>query len=305
MKNNGFTLIELLAVLVILSVIMTIIFPAVTNILKQGKETVQSVQIDTILDSTYDYTLKNTNLLPEYGSATYITLNELKRERLIDSDIKDALTKELFPEDLVISIKNVGANYNKNIINSKIKGHYLYTVESELMKTGEFNSNRPTIKFADYNTELIVINIDIGDEYIPLNYTATSIKGVNITDRVIENIIYNSKIVEEVDTYTTGVYYVNYSVVDLEGYSNSATVNIIISDNVKPALVIPDNISISGELKFYDLMEGVSCTDNSKKCNISYNGSIDYGVLGKYVIEYKASDETGNTTTKKRVITVE
>lgn len=305
MKKNGFTLVELLAVLVILAVLMTLIFPTVTDILKKSKETVQNVQVDRILKSTYDYTLKNTSLLPEYGNTTYITLNELKKEKFIDSDIKEASTGKLFSEDLVISIKNVGANYDNDVINSKVKGHYLYTVESEFMATDEFNSNRPTIKFSGYDTELVVINMNIGDTYTPLEYTATSISGIDLTDKVVENIIYNSKNIDEVDTSTAGIYYVNYSVVDLNGYSNYVAVNVIVSDNIKPALTVPENVSISTDVSYYDLMDGVSCSDNSGKCKISYSGDIEYGVVGKYIIEYKAFDEGGNTTILKRVITVE
>ena len=51
-------------------------------------------------------------------------------------------------------------------------------------------------------------------------------------------------------------------------------------------------------------MSNVSCEDNSGKCNIEVSGSINYGVVGKYIIEYKATDPSGNTTTQKRVITI-
>ena len=51
-------------------------------------------------------------------------------------------------------------------------------------------------------------------------------------------------------------------------------------------------------------MDGVSCTDNSGKCDIDVDGTIDYGTIGTYSIKYKASDPSGNTVTKERVIKV-
>ena len=51
-------------------------------------------------------------------------------------------------------------------------------------------------------------------------------------------------------------------------------------------------------------MEGVVCEDNSDECEIDIEGSIDYGKTGKYIIKYIAKDPSGNTTSKKRVITI-
>ena len=52
-------------------------------------------------------------------------------------------------------------------------------------------------------------------------------------------------------------------------------------------------------------MNNVTCSDNSGYCDIEFSGEIDFGVIGKYIITYTAKDPSGNTTTKKRVITIE
>ena len=44
---------------------------------------------------------------------------------------------------------------------------------------------------------------------------------------------------------------------------------------------------------------------NSGKCEIKVVGDINFGVAGKNIIEYRATDPTGNTTIIKRVITIE
>lgn len=305
MNKKGFTLIELLAVVVLIAVIIAIVFPSISNILNQSKETVSDVQINRILDAAYDYTLKNIELLPEKEDTVYLTLNELKKERLIDADIKDSITKKSFAEDLVISIKNVGSKYNNISKNSKINGNYLYTAEIDFMNTEEFKEKKPSIIFEGYDVNPIVINLNLGDKYNFPEYTSTSYDGEDLTNKVIKNIIYNSQNSDSINTNTAGIYYINYSVVDSNGYSNYATINVVIADNQKPILVIPDNVTISSNILDYDLLEGTSCTDNSGACDISFSGNISFGVPGKYIINYTASDPSGNTTILKRVITIE
>lgn len=304
MDKKGFTLVELLAVITIISIILAIVFPEVTGVIKRANKTVKDIQINRILDSAYDYTLKNTNILPNKNEVKYITLNELKKEALIDGDIKDSVTNENFSDDLVIGIRNT-KNRNNDTKYSKLHGDYLYTVEFEFMNSNTYDKNRPTIEFEGYNTNLVVMNLNIGSTYTPIKYSATSIDGIDLTNEVVENIIYNSKNVKKIDTSKPGIYYVNYSVVDENGYSNLSTVNVIVSDNTKPSLIIPSNQTINTDVTSFDLLEGVSCSDNSGYCDIEINGTINFGTSGKYIIEYIASDSFGNTTSLKRVITIE
>ena len=126
-----------------------------------------------------------------------------------------------------------------------------------------------------------------------------------MTNNVIENIKYKSNVVNKINTYDAGIYYINYSVIDEFGYSTNEIVSLIILDDEKPNLVIPDNVTISRDVNTYDLMDGASCTDNSGKCDIEISGNINFNNVGKYIIEYKAFDPTGNTTILKRVITIE
>ena len=169
----------------------------------------------------------------------------------------------------------------------------------------EFKEKKPSIIFEGYDVNPIVINLNLGDKYNFPEYTSTSYDGEDLTNKVIKNIIYNSQNSDSINTNTAGIYYINYSVVDSNGYSNYATINVVIADNQKPILVIPDNVTISSNILDYDLLEGTSCTDNSGACDISFSGNISFGVPGKYIINYTASDPSGNTTILKRVITIE
>lgn len=302
MNKKGFTLVELLAVFVILGAILLLVIPAVTDVLKQSKETITGTQINKILDSAYDYTLKNINKLEE--DTLYITLNELKKEGLIDSDIKDIKTKEEYPNNLVISIKKVDAAYDYNEKYSKKNGNYLYTVELNLMNTEEFKNNKPTIIVDGYEESLFK-TIDINESFEEPSYSAVSYKNEDLTEEVVKNIIYKSKNIDSIDTSKAGIYYINYTVVDSEGYSALKVLNVVIVDNQLPSLSIPDNFTISSSVDNYDLMKGVSCTDNSGDCEIKINGEIKFGVKDKYQIEYIASDPSGNTVSDKLIITVE
>ncbi len=304
MNKKGFTLVELLAVLIILAIILAIVFPAVNDIVSESNNTMSNVQINKILDATYDYSLKNINKLPESGDTIYITLNELKKDGFIDSDIKDIISNDEYPNNLVISIKNVGTNYKYNKEYSKVNGNYLYTVEAKFMNQPEFTDNMPDIILDGYE-ESLVETIDINSDFVEPSYIATSYEGVDLTDKVIKNIIYKSKNTDKVDTSKAGIYYINYAVVDSKGYSTVVVLSVIITDEELPILTVPENITISASDTEFDLNEGVSCIDNSGQCKIKINGDIKFGTVGKYTIEYVGTDPSGNTVTDRRIITVE
>jgi len=296
--KKGFTLVELLAVITIITIIFVIVYPIVTDIIMDSENVVNNSTYNDILDAAYDYTLKNMSSLPENNEIKYITLNQLQKEGLIDVNIKDVIENEIFPPHLVISIEDISSSSKTSNELSKIRGNYLYTIEDIVEK------NKPIIEFSGYSNSPIVINVNLGSEYEELIYTATSYLGENITDKVIKNIIIDSHTADFVDTSLAGIYYINYSVVDEDGNSSSSIVNLIITDTQSPKLNVPENETISSSITSYDLMEGVSCTDNSGECEIGVNGQINFGQEGKYIIEYIAKDPSGNTTNVKRVITI-
>lgn len=301
MNKKGFTLVELLGVITIMAVILTIIIPVVGGVLNRSKNTIYNAQVNDILNSAYDYSLKKINLLPDDGETTYILLNELKKYGFIENSLKDPKTNEEFSNDLVISIQNVGTNYKNNDNMALLNGNYLYKIETNLTD----DTNKPTIVFTGYSETPTLINLNIGDIYTELEYTAESSEGDDLTDEVITNITYNLSNTAEIDTMEVGIYHVDYCVVDDYGYSICERVNVAINDSVKPVLTIPDHVTISTSITSYDLMNGVECSDNSGKCDIEVTESIKYGVSGKYTVSYKAFDPSGNTTEEKRVITIE
>ena len=298
MNKRAFTLVELLGIIIILSVILALVFPSVTDIINQSKETTYQTQINKILNAAYDYTLKNPKFLPESGEISFITLGELKQVGLIESNLTNPENLESFPNDLIVIIKNTNEpEYDKKT--SKKEGKYLYTV-----KEGSKNNSgiAPTITLP-----ITVASLELNDPVPDISdapYSATDSAGNNITDKVKYFIAKGDSIVDSIDTSTFTVYKLYFVVVDDAGNSTSQIINIIVGDTTSPTLSIPSNttISLGSSLNLYN---GASCEDNSGFCDITVTESIDYQTSGVYTVTYTAQDPSGNTTTKERIITIE
>lgn len=118
MKKNGFTLPEVLGVITVLALLALLIAPIITKVIKDNKQRLYNIQIKEIEKAAKDYALKNTDVLPEDGSSTIITLEEIKKGGYIQKDVRNPITKELFSDELKIEITN---HYNQ----------YTYTVLQE------------------------------------------------------------------------------------------------------------------------------------------------------------------------------
>ncbi|MBQ2946748.1 MAG: DUF5011 domain-containing protein [Bacilli bacterium] len=306
MKNKGFTLVELLAVLIILAIIFVISVPLMTEILDQSKNTLYKKQINTILDATYDYSLKYIEYLPEDNNISYITLGELKYEGIVDYDLTDPETNERFKNELVISINKVGTGYKNSDIHAKLKGDYLYIVEVDKLKEAKNLKPIITLDGLTKNTDgNYILTLDLNQEINNIAYSAISANGVDLTKKVKKYILLNDIPTDNITTTNSGIYKVHYTVVDNNGYANTATLSIIIADTTIPTITLPNTNKIGKDVTNFDLLKNVTCEDNSGYCDIEFSGEIDYGVVGKYIITYTAKDPSGNTSIKKRVITIE
>lgn len=306
MKQKGFTLVELLAVLVILAIIFVISVPLMTEILDQSKNTLHKKQIDTILDATYDYSLKNINYLPDDNDINFVTLGELKYEGIIDYDLTDPDNNEKFEDNLVISISKVGAGYRNEDIYAKLKGDYLYKVEVDKLELSKALGPIITIDTLTQNSDgNYILTLDLNQEFNNLNYSAKSVNGIDLTNKVKKYILFNNVPANDINTSLTGVYKIYYTVVDDRGYATTAILSLIVADTTLPEIKFPENNKINKDTTTFDLMKDVSCEDNSGYCDIEFSGEIDFGVTGKYVITYTVKDPSGNTNTKKRIITIE
>mgnify|MGYP006069958417 CR=1 FL=1 len=286
--KRGFTLVELLGVLLVLAVIALITFPIVTKSIKDNKERLYNSQLEEIKLGAEKWAYKNLSLLPDQdGETITVTLLTLKESGDVPLDVRDPRTGELIPNDMMITIE-----FKNN--------DYIITIDTESGSdiTDDYNENAPIIVLNGGHVEFVEIN----SQYNEQGAKAISKAGTTLSNI---DIIYqeNGKEVASVDTSKFTTYTAIYSVTD-NGYTSRVTRTIVIRDTTAPNLVIPNNVELTKEqLISFDLLEGVSATDNSgETINVETRG-FDTLPTDK-IVEYKACDSRNNCVTKRRLIKI-
>lgn len=154
--KRGFTLIEVMAVVIILSIIGVIAVVAVDKTIKDNNEKIYKMQISNIEDAARVWANANVKYLPEEDNAAIsIPLLLLKKEGIIDKEIKNPKTGSLFYDNMYIDIIYETPSYNHNAD----EGTYTYNVVEDSGTTNFGNLNIPIIILNDtLNKE-----IDVGD----------------------------------------------------------------------------------------------------------------------------------------------
>lgn len=125
-------------------------------------------------------------------------------------------------------------------------------------------------------------------------------KGVNTKKDYTISYFKNGNEVIDVDTTTFGTYQISYYI------ENEETIHrtVIIVDKKAPTITVPDKQTItSSEVSDFDLRKGVKVSDNSDEVTLTYENTLST-TPGDYIITYKATDSSDNTTYRKRLIKV-
>ena len=112
--KKGFTIIELLAVITIISLILLLVVPTVTNLISNSEEKGYNIQIKSIKDAAINFTLENYSLFAssdKFDSFT-IDLKLLKDLAFIDYEIKNPKTNKYFSDDTTIKLTRDKNNYD-------------------------------------------------------------------------------------------------------------------------------------------------------------------------------------------------
>ncbi len=129
MNKKGFTLVELLAVIVILGLLGALTIPLVEKIIKDNREKVHQVNVDTILNAAYDYAQTNPDYLPDPvdgDEGTTILLQQLYASGLLKDDMVNPNTDSKYNENCEIIITYYAAAPASMPKYSKFYGNYLF-----------------------------------------------------------------------------------------------------------------------------------------------------------------------------------
>lgn len=287
-KTYAFTLVELMVVIVIIGLVASLTIPTINKSINNSKKNLYDLQIKNIEDGAKSWASANIWLLPANdGEAITITLGQLKLEGFVDGDVINPKTEKSFPNDLEIIIK-------------KESGNYIYDVDEESgTAISDSTVSKPTIILLGEP----VVNVEINTGYIEPGVIAKNIDG-STNESVNITIKKDGETVTSIESTAIAHYEITYSVTD-NGTISNAIRNVYIRDTTPPELTIPSDATISvSAVSGYDLMTGVTTSDNSglePSITISSNLSA---IKGDYTVTYKALDMSGNQTVKVRKITV-
>ena len=286
MKKRGFTLVELMGVIIILGVIGLIAIPTVRKVTNESKEKLYKVQISNIKDGLKNWATTNSKSLPqEEGQTITITLGQLKMAGFIDNELKNPKTNKCFGNDMELIIKR----FQKNYI-------YEVNLDSGTEKDTCDDYMRPYIMLNGATT----VYVEVGEEYKELGAIALDELGNDITNSI------TTKINETMDTSKVGNKYIITYTVTTDNNTESINRTVIVRDTKAPIINVPPDIVIDNTITSFDVMEGVSVTDNSgETISVSAKSNISFGIPGEYTITYTAKDSSGNVTTTKRKLVIE
>lgn len=294
MNKKGFTLIELSAVIIILGIIVIITFPVVKNTIYKSNLKLYETQIKEIERATSDFLLLDQNiyLLPEdEGNVITITLADLKRSGVIEVNIKDPRSGELFPNDLLITITRWMNQFSIDVVE-----------DSGTTESIDNNLEAPTIVLnGNYLTY-----VELNEPYVDQGAYAYSMDNIDLTNNIVREIYNGDNQVLDVTTSNFNTFVVKYIVVDQNKNLSSTALRTVIVRDTKPPIISFDeeiNLTIS-EVSTFNPLENIIVTDNSSDAvEISYEGEV-LATSGRYLLTYSAKDKSGNIATKKRIVKV-
>lgn len=113
--KKGFTLIELIAVIVILSIVLLITFPIVSNLVTKSNNRLYDAQVKSVEDAANTFAFDYYYSVSELDEFT-IELNLLKKLAYVESDLINVKTNEKFSDNSLITISNNNGNFTSEFI---------------------------------------------------------------------------------------------------------------------------------------------------------------------------------------------
>lgn len=239
----------------------------------------------------------------------------------IDGDFEDAGETVLY-ETTASTIYYSGTFKVPSIANSfegktRMRIGTSYSTDPNLpcgASSGVNNANRLG-EFEDYSIILVndkkppvltlnnddTLYLEVGTTYI--EYDAKAI------DETEGDISSNIQITSDLDMAFTGIYYVTYNVKDAGGNAALPITRVVyvVKDKLPPTLTLNGNDTVKIEVFDSYVEDGATAFDN-KDGNLTNSiviyGNVNTNVIGTYVLTYLVRDESGNQTSKNRIVFV-
>lgn len=270
---------------------------------------------------TTSYTGDSLGTLTENYTSDFLVIN-FSTDQLVDEDYGFKLELEVHSGvsfDLVgepiISLA-MGSNYSDlgSVISGMDEALYTYetnnTVDTMIPGTYQItynllNNDGETVKTLVRTVEILdniapvvtlngedTVNVELGSTYEE--------SGINAFDNFDTDL--TEILTGHVNTNIVGTTVLTYTVTD--DYDNSTTVTrtVIVQDTTAPTLTLEpglDTIMVGDSWVQADVLIDEK-TDTSK----TITGTVDNTVAGQYIITYEVTDESGNTTSALRYVTV-
>ena len=103
--KNGFTIVELLAVIIIISLLVTLTGLSTSKLVKNSKKTLTDIQKSEIINAAKIYMSDNIGINIESGECKYITLSKLIEKGYIENiqDLDEAYIKITLDESKILT----------------------------------------------------------------------------------------------------------------------------------------------------------------------------------------------------------
>lgn len=258
-----------------------------------------------------DATLNNTNNVQVNGGA-------------FDLDVTNKVVE--VKESIAVTKNNdtnyyIGKEKVKEALDHVMKGDKIAIIQNvtEIQVPDGVTVENKTGNDITVNGDVVKDNATIVVDEVPTAKVVYSHEG-NWTNEDVTVTITTSEPIEDIRGWTkvdeqtfTKVYadntLENITITDMTGNSNKIKVDVKNIDKQAPEIRGVKDISLVQGSNF-DPLEGVSAYDYEcgaiKDIRVTVNGqpSVDTNVVGIYELQYSVSDMAGNTTTVKRIVTV-
>lgn len=186
---------------------------------------------------------------------------------------------------------------NKEGLNNNLLGDYQITYEV-IDSSDNKTITEGVISIIDTMAPVIECN---GEINIEVHSTVENwIDYFNISDNYDDNPIVTFD-VDSVDLTRLGSYEINVTAIDNEGNEAIESVNVLVSDQIKPKVDIIDHISVDVFSEEVDYLNYISVSDNYDDIPIINidKSNVNLNEIGEYIVFITVTDSSNNVTTEE------